>query len=291
MHPFVAIAALACMLIGCQSVAAKDSHTYTRIVSLNPCVDSLLVELAPREHIAAMSHYSRDPWRSTIAAVAQTLPITFETAEEVVALKPDLVLAGRHSALATRNALRRVGIRFELFDVPMTVGESHAQVRRLASLLGSPERGEQLIERIEAAIALSRPTPGTPTLSAAVYQPGGLTAGEGTISDELMRIVGLDNLAAHYHISKHRPIAMEKLLSSPPDILLVGATTAGAAMHAERIITHRALRALEDRMMRMEYPARLLYCAGPTMVLALEALVSARDRTLSARASAAKAVE
>jgi iron complex transport system substrate-binding protein len=286
-----AIFAVLCMLIGCQSAAATDSSAPTRIVSLNPCVDSLLVELAPRGHIKAISHYSRDPWRSTIVAVAQTLPITYETAEEVVALNPDLVLAGRHSALATRNALQRVGIRFELFDVPMSVAESHAQVRRLASLLGDPERGERLIERIEVAIALSRPKSGTPVLTAAVYQPGGLTAGEHTISDDLMRVVGLDNLPVRYGITKHRPIALENLLASPPDILLVGDTTEGAATHAERIVNHRALRALEARMVRMEYPARLLYCAGPTMLLALEALVNARDRTLSAKAFHAKARE
>jgi iron complex transport system substrate-binding protein len=255
----------------------------TRIVSLNPCIDGLLVELAPREHIAAISHYSRDPWRSTIADIARTLPITYETAEEVVSIKPDLVLAGRHSALATRNALSRVGIRFELFDVPMSIAESHEQVRRLAALLHETDRGEALIARIDAAMEHARPAADTPRLTAAVYQPGGLTAGKDTITDELMGIVGLENAPARYDVRQHRPIGLEQLLQMPPDILLVGDTTEAAPTHAERIVNHRALRALGKRTIRMEYSARLLYCAGPTMIHAVAALAHARDEALRIR--------
>jgi iron complex transport system substrate-binding protein len=265
------------------SNVATAAPAPARIVSLNPCLDGLLVELVPRERIAAISHYSRDTWRTTIADIAKTLPITYETAEEVVALRPDLVIAGEHSALATRNALTRVGIRFELFAVPMSIDDSHEQVRRLANILHEEARGEALIARIDAAIDAARPHVALPTLTAAVYQPGGLTAGAGTITDELMHIVGFDNIPAHYGIREHRPIAMEVLLRAPPDVLLVGATTDDAATHAERIVNHRALHALGHRMTRMPYPARLLYCAGPTIIHALDALVTARDRTLELR--------
>lgn len=273
------------LLLGSISTRAADTpaDAPTRIVSLALCVDGLLVELVPHDRIAALSHYSRDPMRSTIAQVARSLPITYETAEEVVALKPDLVLAGRHSAIATRNALRRVGVRFELFDVPMSIAESHEQVRRLAALLHAEATGEALIARIDAAIEAARPDASMPTLTAAVYQPGGLTAGKGTITDELMNVVGIENIPARYDVRKHRGIAMEDLLRSPPDILLVGDTTESAPTHAERIVNHRALRALNDRMTRMEYPARLLYCSGPTMLHALDALTSARDRMLQQR--------
>jgi len=124
-------------LVGAPAIAAggTDHPEPKRIVSMNLCLDSVLVELVPHEHILALSQYARDPWRSTIADVAAKLPYTNETAEEVVALRPDLVLAGRHSAIATRNALKRVGVRFELFDVPESIDESTEQIRRLATLL------------------------------------------------------------------------------------------------------------------------------------------------------------
>lgn len=264
---------LAVLLVG-EAAAAPAPR---RIVSTNLCLDSVLVELVPREHILALSQYSRDPWRSTIAAIARDLPYTNETAEEIVALKPDLVITSRHSAIATRNALRRVGVRFELFSVPQTVAESLEQIRQVAALLQRQKQGEALIARIEAAIARARPAPGAPVITAAVYQPGGMSAGGHTVTSQLMQIAGLRNVAADRGIETHEPLSLEQLLSAPPQILLVGETTRGAPTHAERIVHHRALRALEAQMTRESYPARLLYCSGPTMIDALDALVAARE--------------
>jgi iron complex transport system substrate-binding protein len=272
---------LAALAVASSPAFADDARVPTRIVSLNPCIDTVLVELAPRAHIAAISHYSRDPVRSIIADLAKTLPVTYESAEEVVALEPDLVLAGRHSALATRNALKRVGIRFELFSVPVSMEASHAQIRRVAALLQQPERGEQLIARIDAAIAAARPAANTPRLTAAVYQPGGLTAGTDTITDDLLRVVGLDNLAARHGVTMHQPWPLERLLHAAPQILLVSDPRGGGSMHAERVVQHRALRALAGRMQPAAYPVRYLYCAGPTMIPALTALTAARDRALA----------
>src|SRR5690606_13395789 len=52
------LAALAATLwLVSSSVCASSAPT--RIVSLNPCLDGLLVELVPHERIAAISHYSR----------------------------------------------------------------------------------------------------------------------------------------------------------------------------------------------------------------------------------------
>jgi iron complex transport system substrate-binding protein len=273
------IRALACVaaMTTCAVATASEPARPTRIVSMNLCLDSVLVELVPHTHILALSQYSRDPWRSTIADVASRMPYTNETAEEVVALAPDLVITSRHSAIATRNALRRVGIRFELFDVPQSVKESLKQIRELAALLGRREQGEALVARIEAAIERARPAPGTPPLTAALYQPGGLSTGAGTVTGELMKIAGLENIAAWYGVTKYRPLPLEALIARPPQVLLVGDTTHGAPTHAERIVHHRALRALQFRMSREPFPARLLYCSGPVIIEALDALVAARE--------------
>jgi iron complex transport system substrate-binding protein len=254
-----------------------------RIVSLNMCVDSILIELVSHDRIAALSHYARDPERSTISEAARHLPITYETAEEVVALRPDLVLTSRHSAIGTRNALRRVGIRFELFDVPKTIAGSLEQVRSVARLLGAEREGEAMVARIEQAIEAARLPAGQTPLSAAIFQPGGQSAGANTVVGELMELAGLHNVAARYGVDQYRPLPLEALVSAPPEVLLVGKTSPGAAMRTERIVRHRALRALESQMTQEIFPARLLYCAGPTMIQAAAALAQAREHALSVR--------
>jgi iron complex transport system substrate-binding protein len=269
--------ATAAAVVAVLSVQLDASAAPRRIVSLSPCVDTILVELVPLESIAALSYYSRDPERSTIARLAQRLPVTYETAEEVVALKPDLVLMSQHSAVSTRNALERVGIRYELFDVAYSVSASFEQIRRLAVLVGREREGAALTAKIEQAIEAAKPSSGARRVSAAVYQPGGLTAGVGTVTDDLMRVVGIENIAARYDLRTHRPMPLELLIASPPDVLLV-ADVSGSPMHAVRLADHRALRVLN--IPRAEYPARLMYCAGPTIVDALKALVAAREHAL-----------
>lgn len=265
------------------ALAAEPAHRPVRIVSLNMCVDSILIELVSHDRIAALSHYARDPQRSTIAHIAGHLPITYETAEEVVALRPDLVLTSRHSAPATRNALKRVGIRFELFDVPDTIEGSLEQVRYVARLLGAEREGEAMVARIQAALDAARLPADQAPLTAAIYQPGGLSAGANTVVGKLMEITGLRNIAARYGVKSYRPLPLEVLVSAPPDVLLVGETSPGAPLQEERIVRHRALRALESQMSQSVFPARLLYCAGPTMIESAAVLVRAREQALSVR--------
>jgi iron complex transport system substrate-binding protein len=278
---FVALLAALSLTPGAQ--AGEPAPHPMRIVSLNMCVDSIVIELVSHDRIAALSHYARDPQRSTIADKARRLPITYETAEEIVALRPDLVLTSRHSAIATRNALKRVGIRFELFDVPYSIEASLAQVRQVAHLLGAEREGEAMVARIQAALDAARPPSEEPPLTAAVYQPGGMSAGANTVVSELMELSGLQNIAARYGIDKHRPLPLEVLVSAPPDVLLVGETSPGAPMQEEKVVRHRALRALDSQMTQAVFPARLLYCAGPTMIPAVTAIVNAREQALAAR--------
>jgi len=268
--------------LGCAHAEAPPAHPM-RIVSLNMCVDGILVDLVSHDRIAALSHYARDPQRSIIADIAQHLPITYETAEEVVALRPDLVLTSRHSAIATRNALRRVGIRFELFDVPSSITGSLEQVRQVARLLGAEREGEAMVARIEQAIDAARLPTGEEPLTAAVYQPGGLSAGANTVVGELMQLSGLQNIAARYGVTSYRPLPLEVLISQPPDVLLVGEASPNSRLQAERIVRHRALRALESQMTQEVFPARLLFCAGPTMIEAAKTLARARERVQSVR--------
>ena len=59
------------------------------IVSLNPCTDAILAEVAAPGQLLAISHYSKDPRASSMeAAVAARFAATGGTVEEVLALDP-----------------------------------------------------------------------------------------------------------------------------------------------------------------------------------------------------------
>lgn len=246
-----------------------------RIVSLNTCLDAALVDVADATQIAAISHYARDPQTSTIAERARSLPITFESAEEIIALKPDLVLGSRHSAPATRAALTRFGVRLETFTVPDTVAQSLAQVERIASLSGNEARGKALVERVEAALRAA--LPGDERRPAAlVVQARGFAAGEGTLVDEMLKRTGFTNAANRYGLKKWGNVTLEALLDDPPDLLLAGERAAEMPSWAERILQHPVLRSVAGRMRRAIFPERLFYCGGPVLLQTASVLSNAR---------------
>lgn len=255
---------------------ARAAPPARRVASLNTCLDAMLVYLADRGQIAALSHYARETHSSTVAAQARTLPFTWESAEEIIGLEPDLVLASKHSGLATRNALKRLHVPIERFAVPRSINESLAQVARVAGLLGHPERGRALIARIEAAIATAAPPRGARPLRALIYQPNGFAAGPGTLVDEMMHRAGFENVARRYGLKTWGNVPLERLLVDPPEVLLVGEPAPGARSWADRVMTHPALTSLSGQMKTARLSEKYLYCGGPVLIETAQALAKAR---------------
>jgi len=254
--------------------SAASSAAPRRIVSTDPCLDAILVHVADPGQIAALSHYSHNPRTSTVAELARRFPYTYATAEEVLALKPDLVLASMHTAPATRNALERMGIPLATFPVPSTVAESLAQVREVARIIGHPEQGEALARRIEAALdAIPASGPPIPTL---IFQHDGFSPGAGTLQNDLLRRAGLVNEAARYGVGFWGVVPLERLVADPPRLLLTSRLETGNPAVQDRVLEHPVLRRLKGRMVRAYYPPQLLYCGGPSLIDAARYLTAAR---------------
>lgn len=277
-------AAVGLLLSGLGSTAEAGIATPRRVVSIGSCLDVVLSEVADREQIGALSHFSRDPDTSTIAGLARTLPYTHESAEEVLALGPDLVIASRRSGLQTRTALKLMGVRVREFGVPENVEASLKQVRDIARLVGRSARGEKVVAQIEGALAEATPPPGHRPIKALIYEGKGLAAGRGTLVDEMMTLCGFENVADRYGLKKWGSVPLEMVLADPPEVLLAGEAFQGAPNWADRIIRHPALRSLEPDTFRAAFHQRLLYCGGPVLIQTAAALKKARLDALTWRA-------
>lgn len=237
-----------------------------RIVSINPCIDAVLMQVADAGQIAGISHYSQDPRATSIPlAQAARFTATSGTAEEVVALAPDVVMSGPHVAPATIAALKRMRIRLVQYPVPDSVAESEAQVRDIARIAGHAPRGDALAARIAAA---ADPV-GVRPVAALIWQSGGLVPGAGTLPDELLTRAGFRNMSAVYGLKKWDVLPLEYLIARPPRVLLsVGAAEVGE----DRLTAHPAVRRLAARIAVAPYPSRLMNCGGPTIVAAMARL-------------------
>jgi iron complex transport system substrate-binding protein len=271
------VAAAALPLAGGSALAATAPH---RVVSINSCTDGMLLDLGDRSQIVALSHYARQAENLTIFDRAKPFPITFESAEEIIDRRPDLVLASRHNALATREALRKLNIKIETFAVPTTVAESRKQVIKVGKLLGHAERGEALVARMDAAFEAAAPRSGMRRPTALVFQSNGFTAGTETLVGELLTRAGFENAAGRYGLKKWGNLRLEQLLADPPNLIIGGQRMAGGPTWADRIGKHPALAAIEHRMKRAVVPEGLLFCGGSVFIPAMARLAAVRDHYL-----------
>lgn len=242
-------------------------HGLPRVASLNPCSDAILAEVADPAQIAALSHYSRDPRSSSMdPALARRFPATRGTVEDVLELRPDIVLGTSFTDPATARAYARLGLRLERIGIAHTVEESRAQVRHIAALVGQPARGEALVARIDRAIAAAAPPPGRP-VPAVIWQAGGIVPGDDELIVDLMRRAGFANFAADRGLGQADLLRLEQVLSSPPEVLFIVGEGAHTGEGSDRLRFHPALDRL-DAGTRQPLDPRLLYCGGPTIIAA-----------------------
>ncbi|RPF72646.1 iron ABC transporter substrate-binding protein [Aurantiacibacter spongiae] len=260
---------MALWLGGCAAApaSAPAAPGAPTIVSLNPCADAILAQVAAPAQVLALSHYSHDPAASSLPqSVARRYRVTGGTAEEVIALAPDLVVADSFLPPATRAALERAGIRIETVGMVSTLAESEAQVRALARVAGHPAAGDSLVARIEAAWDdYARPGRKLRTL---LWQQGGIVPGEATLAAAMLEHAGFASHSAARGLGQGAYLPLEEVLADPPELVLVTGD--------ERALTHPALRARGDIAWRHLDPS-LLYCGGPTIPRALARLAAIRD--------------
>lgn len=243
---------------------------------MNPCVDAVLKDVAAPGQIAAISIYSHDPRATSVSLDwAMRYPATNGSAEDVIAARPDLVIAGPHVAIQTIAALKRLGIPLMQVTVPETVAENKAQIAEIAARIGRTDAGAALNLRIDAALVQSSWT--GKAAPALIWQGSGLVPGKGTLADELLAHAGFRNVSSELGLRKWDILPLEGLFLNPPKVLLAGRADMGAGDgDANRMLSHPALRKAGAQFRIENYPSGLLHCGGPVILRSLARLATVR---------------
>ena len=268
----------ACFAFALSVSASLGSAAPQRIVSINACTDQLLFRLADHERIAALSVYAADPTLSIDAdkVRARGVPLIRGSAEEVLKLKPDLVLAGVWTRRATRDRLKAEGLRLEEFATPNNLEAVKAGIRRMADLLGETGRGDAILRDLEAAE--SSASSASRGLTALQFQRRGYTSGEGTLISDLLHVVGLGNAAGGLGVRSVGPVSLESVLKTRADLLVLLDAAPAANDQGTALLYHPVLLAAYPPEHRIIVPANLTVCGGPAIAIALERLAEAIRR-------------
>lgn len=261
------LAALLCFA-GRPVEAAPTRPPPDRIVSLNLCADQLLLALADRRQIAALTSMAKDPAMSAEAAKASGIAVSRGAAEDVLALEPDLVVVPPGWRNDRMAALKRQNYRTLVLSSAESYPQILAQIRLVAEAIGHPARGEALIRDMNAGLARI-PRPRRHPV-AAYYQRRGYLTGTGTLVDDLMRRVGLRNLAGVLGKSALARVTLEEMVAATPDYLIVETATDRVIDQGTELLHHPALAAIP----RLRLPEAWTVCGGPFYVSAARSLAA-----------------
>jgi iron complex transport system substrate-binding protein len=275
---FRSIAVAAFVTLGGSLVAPALAASLPRLASMNVCTDQLLIPLADPEQILGLSRYSRHRFESWAADDAHRYRILSGGAEDILVLRPDVVVASLFDKRSTRELLKQKGLRLAEFAVPRNLEEVKAQIREMGEIVQHPDRAAAEIARLDAAIARARRVVVEKHYSVLPLSRRGWVAGSDSLVSSLLAETGLNNAAGDLGVGTGGFASLEAVVSAKPDFLLVPDAGDRAEDDGHAFLLHPALERFYPPKNRIVIPDRLTVCGGVMLAEALDALVAELKR-------------
>lgn len=247
-----------------------------RIVSLAPSNTEILFALGAGDKVVGRDEVSDYP------EAALSLPTVGGwsgfSAEAIVALKPDLVLAAEINSPELVAELEGLGLTVYYLSNPKTLEDLYVNIEIIATLTGrDPSKlTDSLKARVAAVDEKIAPLSYHPSVFYEVdatdpSKP--YTVGPGTFIDLLIQRAGGQNVVSLSGITDPYPqIGLEQLVITPPDIILLGDALYGQS--AETVAARQGWNGLKAVIDGKIFPFddNLVSRPGPRLIDGLEAL-------------------
>ncbi len=207
-------------------------HPPARILPAFASAVDFLIDLVPSERVIALPETASE-WSALATGTDEwkALPrLGAFSAEEVLALGPDLVLVQSWLSASTIQTLRRKGVA--VLDVPLPSDWEGIleTIRVLGAILDVRERAAALVSELESRRA-ALASHGDRSLRALCYSNrggGGDTAGTESTGDLMLELAGLRNAAREVGLHGNPAIDHETILALAPDLFVVAASPSGS---------------------------------------------------------------
>jgi iron complex transport system substrate-binding protein len=236
---------LAVVLIGAPGPAASAAErgAAQRIMSLNVCTDLLLLELAPKSRIASVSFLAPEGARALFPGAADGLALNHRAAEDIVNVRPDLILDSGLAPPMIKRIARRMGVPVIEVKNADSFADIRDVVRQVGAAVGETPRAEALIARMDATLAELAAHPPPRRLRVVAWSGGSAVPGKGSLTDAIITAAGAVNIAAQPGPAEST-FGVEELLAASPDALLYGGATLGQPSLLNDEGQHRVVRQL-----------------------------------------------
>ena len=237
----------------------------------------LLLALADPEQILGLSAgYSRDAW---VAGDVARYPILSGGAEDMLVLKPDVVVASLFDKRSTRELLKAHGLRSRRTSgaADLARGEGpdprDGQHRRPSrSRRGARSRGSMRHWRGRARLSPQD------TFACCRCRGAAGSPGSDSFVGSLLAETGLVNAAGDLGFDFGGFASLEAIVSLKPDFLLVSQAGDFARDDGQAFLLHPALERFYPPEKRIVIPERLTECGGVMLAEALDVLTAELKR-------------
>ncbi|MCO1335565.1 hypothetical protein MO867_14595 [Microbulbifer sp. OS29] len=180
------------ILLGLFLLHPINGAAYERMASLNLCMDQILLNWANPKDITSVT-WLADTEQYRTAPVPQTVYLNRARAEELLPLKPDLVLVGQFGAQRAARRLKELGINVVSIPDAYNLEQLQQQLAALKAVLGPlaplQKRQRQLRELLDSPQPQQR-------ITAVILSANNITYGSGMLEHQLLQRAGFINLAA-----------------------------------------------------------------------------------------------
>jgi iron complex transport system substrate-binding protein len=234
------------------------------VASLNLCTDEYLLLLAKPQEIASVSFLSQNPQESSLWRVARRHHSNRGSLEQVIGVRPKVVLTMGGGGRASSLIARRLGILTVDLRPVSAISDVAYNFRATALALGDPYRAKPWLRRLQRL----QSTKPAESADAIWVGGGGQTIGSPSIGAEWMRLAGL----------QQRPlrgdrVSLETLLVRSPEVLVQSRYRSGQMSRGVAWLSHPIVRNTKSK--RVEADGRAWTCMGPLVIAEVERLRTA----------------
>jgi iron complex transport system substrate-binding protein len=262
--PFVFAAAVALVL---HAMSAR-AEVPQRVLSLDYCADQFVLQLVPRERIAALSMDAREPF-SFLRQEAAGIPQQSARTEAVLLARPDLVVSSYGGGPGLKAFLRRAGIPLVQVGWIEDLAGVRGNLLQMGGALGNPEGAARLLADFDRRLAALRAQAAAERRRALYVTPGGVTGGPGTLVHELLLAAGLANFAER---PGWQPLPLERLAYEQPEVLVNASFVAD--QHPWSAARHPLLAERLRDLPSVSLPGAWTACGGWFLIEAVEAMAA-----------------
>ncbi|HKW25429.1 MAG TPA: ABC transporter substrate-binding protein [Terriglobales bacterium] len=244
-----------------------------RIVSLQPSATVILDALGARDHIVACTKYCEEVLPGISHGRLVVADSWTSKAAEILAAKPELVIASVPYQLESVAEILKSGIPF-LGLAPKSLADIYRDIAMLAGIVGRPERGVEVIDSMQNAIDSVREkaqaaSSGWPQVFCEEWGKP-LIASQPWVA-ELVQAAGGEFVG-----QPGQQTTAEAVLARDPDYVIAAWCGAGDRVPLEKIIEQRGWRSMKAARERHVFciPDPWLNTPAPTLLQGLHAIAA-----------------